>query len=75
MSASAAVVAARGLRHLGTALPTLLDDARQEHLSYDAFLHRALTVEARVRHARMVERRSQAAHLPARKSLDACDFS
>ena len=75
MSASAAVIAELGLRHLGTALPTLLDEARQEQLSYDAFLHRALAVEARVRHARMVERRSHAAHLPARKSLDAFDFS
>ena len=75
MSASAAVVAELGLRHLATALPTLLDEARQEQLSYDAFLQRALAVEARVRHARMVERRSQAAHLPARKSLDAFDFS
>ncbi len=34
MSASAAVVAELGLRHLATALPTLLDEARQEHLSY-----------------------------------------
>jgi len=75
MSASAAVVAELGLRHLATALPTLLDEARQEQLSYDAFLHRALSTEAQVRHTRMVERRSQAAHLPARKSLDAFDFS
>ena len=75
MSASAAVVTELGLRHLATALPTLLDEARQEQLSYDAFLHRALATEAQVRHARMVERRSQAAHLPTRKSLDAFDFA
>jgi DNA replication protein DnaC len=64
-----------GLRHLGQALPSLLDEARQQQVSYETFLYRALAVEAQARHARLLQRRSQAAHLPARKSLDAFDFS
>jgi len=75
MSASVDVSEYLGLRDLATALPALLDEARQQHLSYDTFLHRALAVEAQARHARMVERRSRSAHLPARKSLDDFDFS
>lgn len=64
-----------GLRHLGQALPALLDEARQQQISYETFLYRALAVEAQARATRLLQRRSQAAHLPARKSLDAFDFS
>jgi DNA replication protein DnaC len=64
-----------GLRHLGQALPALLDEARQQQVSYETFLYRALAVEAQARHQRVLQRRSQAARLPARKTLEAFDFS
>ena len=64
-----------GLRHLGQALPTLLDEARQQQVSYETFLYRALAVEAQARRQRVLLHRSQAAHLPARKTLEAFDFS
>jgi DNA replication protein DnaC len=64
-----------GLRHLGQALPTLLDEARQQQVSYETFLYRALAVESQARRQRILLRRSQAAHLPARKTLDGFDFS
>jgi len=72
---SASPLVQLGLRHLGQALPTLLDEARQQQVSYETFLYRALAVEAQARHQRLLQRRSQAAHLPARKTLDAFDFS
>jgi DNA replication protein DnaC len=72
---SASPLVQLGLRHLGQALPTLLDEARQQQVSYETFLYRVLAVEAQARHQRLLQRRSQAAHLPARKTLDAFDFS
>ena len=72
---SASPLVQLGLRHLGHALPALLDEARQQQVSYETFLYRALAVEAQARHGRLLQRRSQAAHLPPRKSLDAFDFS
>jgi len=72
---SASPLVQLGLRHLGEALPTLLDEARQQQVSYETFLFRALSVEAQARHGRLLQRRSQAAHLPPRKSLDSFDFS
>lgn len=72
---SASPLVQLGLRHLGQALPTLLDEARQQQVSYETFLYRALAVEAQARHQRLLQRRSQAAHLPVRKTLDAFDFS
>jgi len=64
-----------GLRALVPALPGLLKEARSEQLSYEAFLHRALLIEAECRQVRTVARRSRAAHLPPRKSFDDFDFS
>jgi DNA replication protein DnaC len=64
-----------GLTQLARALPTLLDDARQQQLSYDAFLRQALEAEVEGRQQRALERRLRAAHLPRRVRLDAFDFS
>jgi DNA replication protein DnaC len=64
-----------GLRHLGQALPGLLDEARQQQISYESFLYRALAVEAQARRQRVLLRRSQAAHLPTRQTLESFDFS
>ncbi len=64
-----------GLRAVVPALPPLLKEARSEQLSYEAFLQRVLLVEVESRQARMVARRSRAAHLPLRKTFDDFDFS
>jgi len=64
-----------GLTQLARVLPTLLDEARQQQLSYDAFLGQALEAELGGRQQRALERRVRAAHLPRRVRLDAFDFS
>ena len=64
-----------GLTQLARVLPTLLDEARQQQLSYDAFLRQALDAELGGRQQRALERRVRAAHLPRRVQLDAFDFS
>ena len=64
-----------GFTQLARALPTLLDDARQQQLSYEAFLRQALQLEVDGRQQRALERRLRAAHLPRRVRLDAFDFS
>ena len=64
-----------GLTQLARVLPTLLDEARQQQLSYDAFLRQALDAELGGRQQRALERRIRAAHLPRRVRLDAFDFS
>jgi DNA replication protein len=64
-----------GLTQLARVLPTLLDEARQQQLSYDAFLRQALDAELGGRQQRALERRMRAAHLPRRVRLDAFDFS
>jgi len=64
-----------GLTQLARVLPTLLDEARQQQLSYDAFLRQALDAELSGRQQRALERRMRAAHLPRRVRLDAFDFS
>jgi len=64
-----------GLTQLGQALPTLRDEARQQQLSYEAFLRRALQMEAMGRQQRALERRLRAARLPAHTQLEAFDFS
>ena len=46
-----------GLTQLVQALPTLLDEARQQQLSYEAFLRQALQTELTGRHARALQRR------------------
>jgi len=53
----------------------LLDDARADQLSYEAFLQRALVLEATGKQARRVTARAVAGHLPPRQMLDAFDFS
>jgi DNA replication protein DnaC len=64
-----------GLTQLARALPTLLDEARVQQLSYEAFLRQALEAEIAGRQQRALERRLRAAHLPRRVRLDAFDFS
>jgi DNA replication protein DnaC len=64
-----------GLTQLARVLPTLLDEARAQQLSYDAFLRQALDAELGGRQQRALERRMRAAHVPRRVRLDAFDFS
>ena len=64
-----------GLTQLAQVLPRLLDEARQQQLSYDAFLRQALDAELGGRQQRALERRMRAAHLPRHVRLDAFDFS
>lgn len=63
------------LTHLSMALPTLVDEARQQQLSYEAFLRQALQAEVSGRQERARQRRLRAAHLPAQTRLEAFDFS
>lgn len=62
------------LTQLARALPHVLDDARRQQLSYDAFLRAALQVEVMGRQHRALERRLRAARLPLRARLDTFDF-
>jgi len=55
-----------GLTQLARVLPTLLDEARQQQLSYEAFLRHALDAELSRRQQRALERGLGAAHLPRR---------
>lgn len=64
-----------GLTQLARALPSLLDDARVQQLSYEAFLRAALEAELAGRQQRALERRLRAAHLPRQVRLSAFDFS
>ncbi len=64
-----------GLTSLAQDLPMLLDDARQQQLSYEAFLQRALRAEIAGRQERALQRRLRAARLPARARLEFFDFS
>jgi DNA replication protein DnaC len=64
-----------GLTQLAQVLPTLLDEARQQQLSYEAFLHRALEAEVVGRRQRALARRIRAARLPAHTRLETFDFS
>ena len=64
-----------GLSHMASALPALLDEARQQQLSYDAFLRQALEVEVGGRQQRALERRIRAARLPRHVRLETFDFS
>jgi DNA replication protein DnaC len=64
-----------GLTQLARALPTLLDEARQQQLSYEAFLRQALESELGGRQQRALERRLRAARLPRTVRLEAFDFS
>jgi DNA replication protein DnaC len=64
-----------GLTQMARALPSLLDQARAQQLSYDAFLRQALEAEVSGRQQRALERRVRAAHLPRRSRLETFDFS
>ncbi len=64
-----------GLTQLAEALPVLLNDARQQQLSYEAFLRRALESEVVGRQQRALARRLRAARLPAHTRLETFDFS
>ncbi len=50
----AEVMKALAFRHVPEELPRLLATARQEQLSYEAFLHQVLALEAAQRHQRLV---------------------
>ncbi len=64
-----------GLTQLAQQLPGLLETARQQQLSYEAFLRQALESEVDGRQRRALERRLRAAHLPSRTRLDSFDFT
>jgi DNA replication protein DnaC len=62
------------LTTLPTQLPALLEAARQQQLSYEAFLETALRAELAGRQTRAQERRMRAAHLPVTARLERFDF-
>jgi DNA replication protein DnaC len=55
-------------------LPQLLDDARQQQLSYEALLERVLSVELDGRQQRAHARRVRAAKLPLPARIESFDF-
>lgn len=63
-----------GLTQLARVLPTVVEQARAQQLSYDAFLRQALEVEVGGRQQRALERRVRAARLPRRVRLESFDF-
>lgn len=63
------------LNTLSEYLPTLLDEARGQQLSYEAFLQQVLTVELQGRQQRALERRIRTARLPFPARLETFDFS
>ena len=75
MSAATDVMRELSFRYLPSMLPRVLDDARAEQLSYEAFLQRALVIEATGKQQRRVTAHAGAGHLPPRQTLDAFDFS
>jgi DNA replication protein DnaC len=64
-----------GLNTLPQYLPSLLDEARLQQLSFEAFLHQVLSVELQGRQQRALERRVRAARLPFPAKLETFDFS
>lgn len=62
------------LTSLAAQLPTVLDTARQQQVSYEAFLDLALQTEVAGRHARAQERRQRQARLPFAARLEQFDF-
>src|SRR6266571_232149 len=64
-----------GLTQLEKALPVLFEQARQQKMTYETFLQRALDAEVEGRNLRAAQRRIQAARLPVTKTLEAFDFS
>ena len=65
---------ALGLTALAATVPALLEQARQQQLTYDVFLSQALTAELAGRAERAHARRFRAARLPAHKTLEGFDF-
>jgi len=64
-----------GLTQLEKALPALVEQARQQKMTYETFLQRALDAEVEGRNLRAAQRRIQAARLPVTKTLESFDFS
>ena len=64
-----------GLTQLEQALPVLFEQARQQKMTYETFLQRALDAEVEGRNLRAAQRRIQAARLPVTKTLESFDFS
>ena len=64
-----------GLPTLSSQLELLLDEARQQQLSYEAFLQQALATEVAGRAERALARRIRAARLPLAARLESFDFS
>jgi DNA replication protein DnaC len=64
-----------GLTSLAQQFPQVLELARHEQPTYEAFLHQALCAEVQGRAVRAQERRFRAAHLPTPKTLEAFDFA
>ena len=64
-----------GLTQLEKALPVLFEQARQQKMTYETFLQRALDAEVEGRNLRAAQRRIQAARLPVTKTLESFDFS
>jgi DNA replication protein DnaC len=62
------------LTSLPSQLPGLVDAARQQQLSYEAFLLTVLTAELEGRQQRAHQRRCRAARLPFPARLDSVDF-
>jgi DNA replication protein DnaC len=63
------------LKHVERGLPDLLEQARRESLTYEAFLHQALTLEVEGRERQAQQARLKAARLPMRKTLEEFDFA
>ena len=64
-----------GLTQLEKTLPALFEQARQQKMTYETFLQRALDAEVEGRNLRAAQRRVQAARLPVTKTLESFDFS
>lgn len=61
--------------HVETGLPDLYEQARLHSLTYESFLRRVLVMEIEGRKLVAQQHRLKAARLPARKTLEAFDFS
>jgi len=62
------------LSMLADELPVFLEQARQQQLSYEAFLEQTLTAELAARRQRAHDRRVRAARLPMTARLESFDF-
>lgn len=64
-----------GLSTLAQQLPTVLETARHDQPTYEAFLHQALQAEVQGRAQRAHDRRLRAAKLPITKTLESFEFA